>query len=571
MPAPFASIKQVPGWSNLHAKVHRVLLKRKLLPSNTGVLIAVSGGQDSVCLAHLLKDLQLKWRWRLGVAHCDHKWRSDSGANAEFVRALAGTWGLPYMEVVASQGADISSEGNARKWRYKELLGLAKAGDFANVVTGHTASDVAETLLFNLSRGAGAEGLSALSWRRPLDVDGSGVQLVRPLLEVTRAETAAACASAGLEPYPDSTNQDVRYSRNRIRLEVLPLLHSHINSAAELHVARTAELLRAESELLDQLAVAALERCYCPPPQATTAQAPSSQMPSLQPPTPLAQSAHSPQLQPLTPSPCLLSTAVAPPLQKRHPTPRIASTEGQPPRQPWSPMPSPSPPPSLHSPAATLSPSRRPANPFTEGCSPSTGGPIPLPGRGFGLGPEQGPGTEPGTVPGSGLRPQNGPWSGQNHGAGTGAGTKLGSELGPGIGYRRDTAYKVGLRPGPGPGTEPGTWRCSERRGGMLLRRVLAKEHLAVQRRVMRLFLQQELGMAPGFETVERALQLLSAPNGSQTDSLHGAAAAAVRGPYVVVIGMHQAQAASRARALRTHRPEAGGAMSSSGVVSEHD
>jgi tRNA(Ile)-lysidine synthase len=236
-------------WTPLHAQIHGTLRSRQLLTRSQRVLIAVSGGQDSLCLAQLLIDLQPKWGWQLAIAHCDHRWRSNSAANAAHVEHLASIWQLPFYLAIADIPPD--SEAAAREWRYARLGEIACQHDFEVVVTGHTASDRAETLLFNLVRGAGADGLQALSWVRAI---ANPVTLVRPLLEVSRYETAAFCHAAQLTIWEDETNRDVTFARNRIRHELLPYLKAHLNPQVELALAQTAELLRADVDYLDTTA-----------------------------------------------------------------------------------------------------------------------------------------------------------------------------------------------------------------------------------------------------------------------------------------------------------------------------
>ncbi|NJK36350.1 MAG: tRNA lysidine(34) synthetase TilS [Oscillatoriales cyanobacterium SM2_3_0] len=253
-----------PPWTELHAQLHRTLRSRLLLPQTERLLVAVSGGQDSLCLIKLLRDLQPKWGWELAMVHCDHGWRSDSRANADYVESLAHHWNLPCHQARASEIG--KSEAWARQWRYQVLAETAGKFGYSHIVTGHTASDRAETLLYNLIRGSGADGLQALVWRRalPLDSGTSGSQpsqllskplwLVRPLLEMTRTQTEKFCQDQGLRIWQDSTNQDLHYARNRIRQELLPYLQTHFNPQAEHALAQTAELLQAEVEFLEQAA-----------------------------------------------------------------------------------------------------------------------------------------------------------------------------------------------------------------------------------------------------------------------------------------------------------------------------
>ncbi|QKQ73813.1 tRNA lysidine(34) synthetase TilS [Nostoc sp. TCL240-02] len=236
-------------WTPLHAKIHRTIRSRHLFERNQPLLVAVSGGQDSLCLIKLLLDLQSKWGWNLGIAHCDHRWRSDSEANAHHVENLAETWGTSFYLETANE--PINSEAAARDWRYQALSAIAKANNYQYIVTGHTASDRAETLLYNLIRGTGADGLQALTWQRPLT---TGIMLVRPLLEITRSQTEQFCQEFKLPIWEDSTNQDLQYARNRIRQELTPYLRDNFNRQVESALAQTAELLQAEVEYLEKAA-----------------------------------------------------------------------------------------------------------------------------------------------------------------------------------------------------------------------------------------------------------------------------------------------------------------------------
>ncbi|WP_448266540.1 tRNA lysidine(34) synthetase TilS [Nostoc sp. DSM 114159] len=236
-------------WTPLHAKIHRTIRSRHLFERNQRLLIAVSGGQDSLCLIKLLLDLQSKWGWDLGIAHCDHRWRSDSEANANHVENLAKTWGISFYLETANK--PINSEATARDWRYQALSAIAQVNNYQYIVTGHTKSDRAETLLYNLIRGTGADGLQALTWQRPLT---TGIVLVRPLLEITRKQTEQFCQEFRLPIWEDSTNQNLQYARNRIRQELLPYLRDNFNPQVESALAQTAELLQAEVEYLEKAA-----------------------------------------------------------------------------------------------------------------------------------------------------------------------------------------------------------------------------------------------------------------------------------------------------------------------------
>ncbi len=236
-------------WTSLHAQLHQVLRQRQLLEKHQPVLVALSGGQDSLCLLKLLLDLQPKWHWSLGVAHCDHRWPLDSHANAKHVAQLAQDWALPYYPRIAP--SVLKGEAEGREWRYQALAEIAHTEKYPVVVTAHTASDRAETLLYNLMRGSGTDGLTALRWRRPL---AFGIALVRPLLEVTRSDTGQFCQTFELPVWDDQMNQDLSYRRNRIRFQLLPYLREHFNPQVESNLAQTAELLATDVEYLDAAA-----------------------------------------------------------------------------------------------------------------------------------------------------------------------------------------------------------------------------------------------------------------------------------------------------------------------------
>ena len=235
-------------WTSLHSQLHQSLIDRQLLPTGAKVLIGVSGGQDSLCLGQLLRDLQSRWKWQLAVAHCDHGWLQDIGI-ADRVEQVTTKWMLPFhCETTANLP---ETEAAAREWRYQALVRIAVQTGSTYLVTAHTQTDRAETFLYNLVRGAGADGLCAMNWHRQLTPT---IKLVRPMLEINRTQTGEFCQEYQLPVWEDAYNHDLKYARNRLRKEIIPRLAADLNPQVESHLAHTAELLRADVEYLESLA-----------------------------------------------------------------------------------------------------------------------------------------------------------------------------------------------------------------------------------------------------------------------------------------------------------------------------
>ena len=208
-------------WSADHLRLHRWLRQRpQVLPAGSTLLLAISGGQDSMALLLLLRHLQRLHHWHLELWHGDHGWRPDSAAQADGLASWAQAEGLPLWRERWRQPQ--AGEAAARDWRYRHLAQRAAALGASRVVTGHTASDRAETLLLQLARGSHRRGSGPRSLR-PL---AGTLQLARPLLAFSRDDTARLCQAWDLPVWHDPSNDDPRFSRNRIRAEVLPVLEA---------------------------------------------------------------------------------------------------------------------------------------------------------------------------------------------------------------------------------------------------------------------------------------------------------------------------------------------------------
>ena len=230
--------------------------RRLAIPDDAALVLAVSGGPDSMALLHgaaRLVESDAR-RWQLTVAHLDHGLRHDSADDARFVAEAAEALSLRYeclrTDVAAlARGEGRSIEDAGREARYRFLEGVAPEGSM--IATAHTADDAAETVLLNLLRGSGLAGARGIPARRG--------RIVRPLLAERRATLRGLLDAAGIGYRLDPSNEDPAFLRNRVRNEVLPLLESIRPGAAE-RIGQFSRLAADDEALLDDLARAELVR-----------------------------------------------------------------------------------------------------------------------------------------------------------------------------------------------------------------------------------------------------------------------------------------------------------------------
>ncbi|MBM4433377.1 MAG: tRNA lysidine(34) synthetase TilS, partial [Chloroflexi bacterium] len=241
---------------SLEQRVLRYIKEYRLV-SNQPLVVAVSGGQDSVCLLYVLAKLQKELALKLHVAHLNHQLREEeSDADAEYVSSLARKLNIPATiekrNVKAYRARHrLSLEGDAREVRYTFLAQVAKSVGADRAAVGHTADDHIETILMHLIRGTGTRGLRGLQPSSRWQSKGESLIIVRPLLEVSRRETAAYCRWHRLKPRIDVTNLSLSPLRNRIRLQLLPLLESY-NPRVREALLRTARIAADDIAFLDR-------------------------------------------------------------------------------------------------------------------------------------------------------------------------------------------------------------------------------------------------------------------------------------------------------------------------------
>ncbi len=222
------------------------------------VLVAVSGGADSVALLHALWQLRGRLGLQLAVAHLNHGIRgAAAAADAAFVRRLAKRLALPFVaeRVAVPQQArvtGISLEMAARAARYAFFQRAAAQLGAAAVAVAHNADDQAETILLRIARGTGPDGLAGMSRVSQRD----GLKIIRPLLGVTRAGIVAYLKQHRLRWREDASNRDPQHLRNRVRHEILPLLERCLNPQIRTALLRMAEVMRDENERNDSVALA---------------------------------------------------------------------------------------------------------------------------------------------------------------------------------------------------------------------------------------------------------------------------------------------------------------------------
>ncbi|MBE3564246.1 MAG: tRNA lysidine(34) synthetase TilS [Thermogemmatispora sp.] len=233
----------------LTARVAAYIARHGLLPPQSEIVVAVSGGADSLCLLHLLRSLCGEGRpfptVRLFAAHLNHRLRGQaSERDALHVARLVSAWGIP----LTIGSVDVPALARREKRSLEEAARLARYAFLRDVARGrliavaHQADDQVETILLHLLRGSGLAGLVGMAPRQQ--------DIIRPLLEVSRAEILAYCQQQGLKPLEDESNRDPRFLRNRVRHELLPLLEQ-LNPGIRETLRRSAEVLRVDLEWIE--------------------------------------------------------------------------------------------------------------------------------------------------------------------------------------------------------------------------------------------------------------------------------------------------------------------------------
>jgi tRNA(Ile)-lysidine synthase len=246
--------RRPPAVARVLERVTKTAREHEMFGPGDLVLVACSGGPDSVCLLYSLWHLRRLFKIRLAVFHFDHRLRPDSAKDAAYVRRLTERLKLPFHLRTAEDRPKkgVSVEAWATVARMNAANDIRREIGGKAIAEGHTLDDQAETVLLNLIRGSGLEGIAGIDPGR-----GEHTRLVQPLFDVERADVEAFCRALHLRPRRDPMNADRRYLRAAIRGEVLPLLERATGRGVSRAIARTADLLRADGDELKAGAVIA--------------------------------------------------------------------------------------------------------------------------------------------------------------------------------------------------------------------------------------------------------------------------------------------------------------------------
>lgn len=231
--------------------------EHKLIKKGDRVLLALSGGSDSVCLLHVLCELQQKLDFELFACHLNHAIREEADSDAEFVLDLCNRLNvkcfikkaeIPKIAAVEK----ISEELAGRNERYKFFEEVSAAENINLIATAHNKNDVAETILMHLIRGAGLDGLTGIAYKRG--------NIIRPLLDAKKEDIENFCTNNKFSFVTDKTNSEAIYTRNKIRLELLPKICKDFNPAFTDVLVKNAKVIKNDADFLDNEAENAFKR-----------------------------------------------------------------------------------------------------------------------------------------------------------------------------------------------------------------------------------------------------------------------------------------------------------------------
>lgn len=231
---------------SLKYKVQRTIKENNLISPGEKIVVAVSGGADSICLLNVLLELRNKLGFELSACHYNHKLRAKEGdRDAEFVKKNCSDNSIEFIYGEAPKTNSYKNEEQAREARYRFFEKILNQGRGDKIATAHTANDSAETFLLRLVRGSGLNGLRSIPLQRK--------NFIRPLLSLSRDEIESYLKDKNLSHTIDNTNFDTKYSRNFIRHKIIPLLLT-LNPKLISVLMKTSNLIEEDYELINEIA-----------------------------------------------------------------------------------------------------------------------------------------------------------------------------------------------------------------------------------------------------------------------------------------------------------------------------
>lgn len=231
----------------IDSKFEQNIINKICIQPGSSILLAVSGGQDSLCLLKFFLTIQSKYQLNLGIINIDHQWRNDTADNTRHIVNYMKNTSLPIH--IYQIKPKLYSELESRNLRYQIFLEVAHKYSYSMIATAHTSSDIIETCIYNLTRGSSLDGLNSLVWRRQINPT---MYLVRPLLNFQRWEIAWTCRYFSLPIWSDISNLSYDKTRNRIRQELIPYLKYHLQHQTENNILNFLDYTSIDAEYIRQ-------------------------------------------------------------------------------------------------------------------------------------------------------------------------------------------------------------------------------------------------------------------------------------------------------------------------------
>jgi len=243
-------------------KIKTTVQKHLLIKKNDAVLLAVSGGPDSVAMVYVFKELQKDYNLKLALAYFNHGIRKESDSEAEFVKKMAADSDTPFYtgkenipEIASNEKRSL--EETARIRRYQFLIQTAKKNGYQKIAIAHNSDDQVETFLHRLIRGAGLKGLMGISYK----INIQGIEIIRPLLNSSRKEIESYLGKFKIKYCLDESNYEVKFTRNKIRHKLLPFLEKEFNPNIKNVVYNTVENIQQAYGFIEKETEYAFKRC----------------------------------------------------------------------------------------------------------------------------------------------------------------------------------------------------------------------------------------------------------------------------------------------------------------------